>query len=755
MKQPLSLRVKLPLSIFTAILITFSVSTVFVLHTSRSVISYVKSSRIQDAAQTMGNAISMQIQRAGRDMVMTATLPNVLEGIELLPASQDTEKKQAAVRASLTGLLGRVKLAYGYYDSFYLVNDLGELLAGIPGHSPDLTAGNYAARFREAMAKNTFTVSAPFRNKTTGEMVLPAMLKLVYNGRSGALVGTLQLEKMTRESLRETVKPGIRPFIAAIEGDSVYLVGTSERGERSVDSIPWLQEVQSRVAGSIRVSIDDEMKTVGFHHIPQTNLYAFVMADEVYMLSYADSIRNTTITANLLAALFAVGCVFLFVFPVTRDILRLSLFAKGITEGRQHVKTRVNRNDELGNLADSLDRMVSTLTEMVVRSETATRAKSEFLARMSHEIRTPMNGIIGMTYLAMRANPDPKQLEYLERIDNAAKTLLGVINDILDFSKMEAQKMEITNSSFRLSRVLGSVYDMLGVKSEEKGLALDINVAPNVPDIIEADPLRLSQICVNLCSNAIKFTEVGHVSLTVSLRSRDGDNLLLLFTVADTGIGMTEEEQERIFDSFSQADGSTTRKYGVTGLGLAISKSLVRMMGGDIWVESEPGKGSKFSFTILAKASAEAHQEEENSAFATRESTLLPDLQVLLAEDNEINQEIAVEILREMGVAVTLAVNGADAVEKWKSGSYDLILMDIQMPVMDGLTAAGKIRESGTPRAKTVPILAMTANAMTGDREKSIEAGMDDHITKPLDIGELRSALTLWGAVAKADSNVS
>ena len=751
MKQPLSLRVKLPLFILTAILVTFSVSTVFVLHTSRSVISYVKSSRIQDAAQTVAHGISMQIQRAGRDMVMTATLPNVLEGIELPPLSRKESASEAA-RTSLTALLGRVKLAYGYYDSIYLADEKGRPLAGIFDPSHELTEGRGAAWFQQAMTRNTFSVAQPVRARDGGETLLPALLKIVYNGKSGALVGTLQLGKITRESLREAARPGMRPLIIVKDDESVTFVGDTGEGRRTLTTGPWLQEIQSRVAGSMIVPVDGEDKIVGFYHVPQTDLYAIVVADESYMQSYTADIRNATIAANLLAALFAVGCVCLFVFPVTRDILRLSLFAKEVTEGGQRLATRVHRNDELGNLADSLDRMVGTLTEMVARSETATRAKSEFLARMSHEIRTPMNGIIGMTYLAMRANPDERQLEYLKRIDNAAKTLLGVINDILDFSKMEAEKMEIHHSSFRLSRILWSIYDMLGLKSEEKGVALDVSVADDVPDIIESDPLRLSQICINLCSNAVKFTDSGQVSLQVSLQSRQEEALVLLFKIQDTGIGMTAEEQERVFDSFAQADGSTTRKYGGTGLGLAISKNLVHMLGGEIWVESEPGKGSTFSFTIRAKVGSETDLADEEEAPPLREQTPLPELNVLLVEDNEINQEIALELLRDMGVHVSLAVNGADAVEKWETDPFDLILMDIQMPVLDGLSASRQIRASSRPRSKTVPIVAMTANAMSGDREKSLEAGMDDHITKPLDVNELRSALALWGTVAKTET---
>ena len=749
MKQYFSLRLKLPLAILTAILVTFSVSTVFVLYTSRSVISYVKSGHIQDAARTVGYGVSGQIQRAGRDMVMVAGLPNVLEGLDL-PPEPDYDWHIAKKRATLSSVLSRTKLAYGYYESFYLADDRGEPLAGMYKNVFNFGQKNDESWFSELFTNDTFAVYSPIRSEINGEVLLPTFFRLVYNGKPGVLIGTLQIAKISRELIREMVRPGLHVLVAVKEGDAVTILTASGSAAYALAEGSWIRDMPEQDKGNMTVSMEGETKNIGFFRIPRTNLYSIVIADESYMQSYLTVIGNSTVAANMLAAILAVGCVCLFLFPVTRDILRLSLFAKDITEGKQGSAIGVQRTDELGDLANSLDKMVSALTEMVVRAETATKAKSEFLARMSHEIRTPMNGIIGMTYLAMRDNPDAKQMDYLRRIDNAAKTLLGVINDILDFSKMEAQKMELNISTFRISRILWSIYDMLAVKTEEKGLSIEFFVNDDVPDIIESDSLRLAQICLNLCSNAIKFTEHGSVAVGVALQSREGDDLVLLFWVKDSGIGMTPEQQERIFDSFAQADGSTTRKYGGTGLGLAICKSLTRLMGGEIWVESIPEEGSTFSFTICAKAGDEHSLEDEAISPALHEQVQLPKLNILLAEDNEINQVIAMEILQDMGVSVTLAVNGSEAVEKWNGQDYDLILMDIQMPIMDGLTAAKTIREGSTPRGATVPIIAMTANAMAGDREKSIAAGMDDHITKPLNIEELRNALVIWGTVAKA-----
>jgi two-component system sensor histidine kinase/response regulator len=329
---------------------------------------------------------------------------------------------------------------------------------------------------------------------------------------------------------------------------------------------------------------------------------------------------------------------------------------------------------------------------------------------------------------------------------------------------MEANKMEIQVSAFSLPELLRSIQDLLMVKSQEKHVDLVFSKDAHVPDIFRGDPLRLAQVCVNICSNALKFTDSGSVRLNVALppdnlaeigypdsqnphlpntTTADSESLLLLFTITDTGIGISPEDQQRIFESFSQADGSNTRKYGGTGLGLAISKSLVRLMGGDIWLESEVGRGSTFSFLVRVEHASPEDLAQVESPPPPEEEVKLPPLKVLLAEDNEMNQIIALEILKGMGIEPRVAQNGEEAVRLWESEPFDLILMDIQMPLLDGLSAARKIRASNRQNAN-LPIIAMTANAMAGDREKSLEAGMNDHITKPLDVQELRNTLFFW-----------
>ncbi|MCL2689989.1 MAG: ATP-binding protein [Chitinispirillia bacterium] len=384
------------------------------------------------------------------------------------------------------------------------------------------------------------------------------------------------------------------------------------------------------------------------------------------------------------------------------------------------------------------------------RANFASRAKGHFLSNMSHEIRTPINAVIGMTAIGKSARDSAGKDYALNKIETASKHLLGIINDILDISKVEAGKLELSPVSFNFRKMLEKVMDIIKFRMDEHRQKLHINIDKNIPDCFTGDDQKLSQIITNILANAIKFTPAqGSVHLDIELISEENGVYCLQISVTDDGIGITEDQKKHLFDIFEQADADITRKFGGTGLGLAISKNFIKMMGGEIWVESEFGKGSRFIFTVYLERGAAADNSGKNGF---TEHGGAPDDSgdddftghtILLAEDMEINREIVTAILEPANLTVECAENGRQALEMFIAApdKYDLIFMDIQMPEMDGHRATRAIRSLDLDAAETIPIVAMTASVFSEDVEKCIDAGMNGHISKPLNVEELFDTL--------------
>ena len=683
---------------------------------------------------------------------MSTTLQNMVVDPHVTDIFMAPEEERHAAIERSADWLETLTQGNEYYRDVLIVDSDGVCLSSSnPGH----VGTSYADRdYVEKALQGMFTLGDQSVGRVTKK--LSATVSGPIDGGSGvvgALVIINDFPKIVDYDSRVSYDSQTI-FTAMLAPDGLFmahkdrdLMGNEER--KFPDLYRELAAVGEK-GGAVNYSMDGGAH-VGYAKVEPASGWLIVTSGlrrEVFESAYEVGLTVLGISLAFLAAISFI--VIRFANGILSSLLSLIQYAKRVSEGDLDSELpSTERKDELGVLHNALRRLVQVLQTMIAETQKASKMKGEFLANMSHEIRTPLNAVIGMAHLSLRDGDLPnKQRNYLDKIQLSAKALLGVINDILDLSKVEAGMLTMEQVPFSLRETVENSMNIYRESATSKSLELSLDYPSGLPERFIGDPLRIGQVLNNLLSNAIKFTAAGGISVRCwcwedALLGDDG-LVTVHLGVTDSGIGMSQEAISILFQPFTQADSTITRKFGGTGLGLAISNRLVRLMGGSFTVDSAEGQGTTFSFSMKLvpdlKAVAGASVEEiSDTAFELLD---LHDKKILVAEDNEINQMIIEELLEPTRVTLTMAANGQEAVDAVKTDDFDLVLMDMQMPIMDGLAATRIIRTFD--KAQDLPIIAVTANAMREDRDRGLASGMNDYLTKPIEPADLLRVLRVW-----------
>ncbi|HMV44560.1 MAG TPA: ATP-binding protein [Leptospiraceae bacterium] len=658
---------------------------------------------------------------------------------------------------------------------FYLLNEKGEKQELIKTQSYDTVNRPW---FREAVKNpNMILTNNVFVQANTGLLGITIFKSIL--DEKGILVGVsgvnILLTNISNFLKKNLATPNSKVFIVNSKGE-ILASSVQMQTLKIIDDNNFilykLNELNDgllvEVAAQIQKLKSNRNFTLDYHGIEYWVQYHDISESGIqwYMITiFPDSdvlgkikLNNRIITVIVMIAIMLMVTIGIYSSKlILAPIQELNIVAKNLSLNQfneSHIESlsSLKREDEVGELSRSFYKMAKDLrilfenleTKVIERtkeleesrklSESANRAKSLFLANMSHEIRTPMNGIIGSLQLISTENFSKENLEYFESIRISAQNLLVIINDILDFSKIEANKIELEKISVNINQIIKDVISIVKFDADKKGLFINVEQDIDLPVELEGDPVRIRQIFLNLLSNSIKFTFKGGIKIKSKILEKNNDSYLIQFIVEDTGVGIDDNKKSILFNSFSQVDASTTRKFGGTGLGLAITKRLVEMMSGEIKVDSELGKGAKFIFTLKLDASKKNEVAEEVKSI--KSDQIRKDINVLIAEDNDLNQKIVSALLKRLSLKADIAKTGIEVLNKLKEKNYDVILMDIEMPEMDGIEATSKIKSD--QNYKDVYIVALTAHALTGEKERLLKVGFDEYLTKPIHLEDLR-----------------